>query len=187
MLAYVFWHRPHANADRKNYEEWLLHFQSELGRDQPPGFISAASFRIEAVPWLGDQPGYEDWYCVQGSWALDPLNAFAVAGQAKAPHDGAAAQMDQGHGGLFAHVVGDSLTSDRSSVFWLTRPRGIQWQPPLDAVRARCPGANVWRRQMVLGASAEFAVEVPVDTEIEVPQGWQARRVQRWRLSGAPH
>src|SRR5581483_5226440 len=49
------------------------------------------------------------------------------------------AQMDQGHGGLFAHALGDSVSSDRSSVYWLTRPRGIQWQPPLDAVRARCP------------------------------------------------
>jgi hypothetical protein len=185
MLAYVFWHRPYGSADRKGYEQWLLGFQSELAQDKPPGLISAASFRIEHVPWLGDQPGYEDWCCVEGSWALDPLNAFAVAGHAKAPHDSAAAQMEYGHGGLFAHVSGDTILSEQSNVYWLTRPRGIQWRPPLDAVRAHCPQANVWRRQMVLGAAAEFAVEVPDDTEIEVPQGWQARRVKRWRLSGA--
>jgi len=182
MLAYVFWHRPYANADRKRYEDGLLHFQEALAREKPPGFISAASFRIEAVPWLGDQPGYEDWYCVQGSWALDPLNAFAVAGQAKAPHDHTAAQMDQGHGGLFAHAFGEALSSDRSSVYWLTRPRGIDWRPPLEAMHARCRQANVWRRQMVLGASAEFAVEAPGDSEIDVPSGWQARRVRRERL-----
>lgn len=182
MLAYVFWHRPHADADRARYEDSLLHFQSQLDQDKPPGFIAAASFRIEAVPWLGDHPGYEDWYLVQGSWALDPLNAFAIAGHAKAPHDSAAAHMDQGHGGLFAHAFGDTVSSNHSSVYWLTRPRGIAWQPPLEAVRARSPQANVWRRQMVLGASAEFAVEAPGDSEIEIPPGWQARRIRRVRL-----
>lgn len=183
MLAYVFWHRPQANADRKSYEDWLLHFQAELAREKPPGFISAASFRIEAVPWLGDQPGYEDWYCVEGSWALDPLNAFAVAGQAKAPHDAAAGQMDQGHGGLFAHAFGDTLSSARSSVYWLTRPRGIDWRPPLQAVHARCPQANIWRRQMVLGAAAEFAIEAPDEAEIETPSGWTAHRIRRVHLA----
>jgi hypothetical protein len=186
MLAYVFWHRPSAKVDRKAYEEWLVHFQSELARDKPPGFISAHSFRIETLPWLVDQPGYEDWYCVEGSWALDPLNAFAVAGHAKAAHDGVAAEMDHGHGGLFAHAAGDTVSSDRSSVYWLTRPRGIQWRPPLEALHARYPQTNVWRRQMVLGAAAEFAVEVPGDTEIAVPQGWQARRMKRRRLPNAP-
>jgi hypothetical protein len=182
MLAYVFWHRPYADADRTGYEDALLRFQAQLDQEKPPGFIAATSFRIESVPWLNDQPGYEDWYLVQGSWALDPLNAFAVAGHAKAPHDSAAAQMDQGHGGLFAYAFGDPVLSDQSSVYWLTRPRGIQWQPPLEAVHAHCPQANVWRRQMVLGASAEFAVEAPGESEIQVPSGWQARRVRRVRL-----
>jgi hypothetical protein len=182
MLAYVFWHRPHADADRTRYEDSLLGFQAQLTDEKPPGFIAGTSFRIEAVPWLGDQPGYEDWYLVQGSWALDPLNAFAVAGHAKAPHDGAAAQMDQGHGGLYAHAGGDALTTERSSIYWLTRPRGIDWRAVLDPVRAKCPQANVWRRQMVLGLPAEFAVEAPGDTEIEVPSGWQARRVRRVSL-----
>jgi len=35
---------------------------------------------------------------------------------------------------------------------------------------------------MVLGPAAEFAVEVPDDTAIEAPPGWQARRVKRLRL-----
>jgi hypothetical protein len=183
MLAYVFWHRPHADADRTRYEDSLLRFQAQLGEEKPPGFIAASSFRIEAVPWLGDQPGYEDWYLVQGSWALDPLNAFAVAGRTQTPHDAAAAQMEQGHGGLYAHAGGDAPTTEHSSVYWLTRPRGIDWRAALGPVRAKCPQANIWRRQMVLGLPAEFAVEAPGDTEIEVPPGWQARRVRRVRLS----
>lgn len=187
MLAYVFWHRPFAHIDRRRYEASILRFQAELERQRPPGFISAASFRIEPVPWLSDQPGYEDWCLLEGSWAMEPLNAFAVAGQMQAPHDTVAAQMDQGHGGLYAHAGGEIPPPARavqSSVYWLTRPRGIQWRAELDPVRGKSPQANFWRRQMVLGPAAEFAVEAPGDTEIEAPSGWQARRVHRVRLGG---
>jgi len=65
---------------------------------------------------------------------------------------------------------------------WLSRPRGIQWQPAIEAVRGSCPQAKAWRRQMVLGPAAEFAVETPAEAEIDVPAGWQRRRVTRTRL-----
>jgi hypothetical protein len=142
MLAYIFWHRPQPHVDTTLYEDALMRFQATLARNPPPGFIAAGSFRIEAVPWLGDRPGYEDWCLVDGSWALDPLNGFAVTGHAQAPHDKAAGLMEQGQGGLYAHVGGahvggGSLPAGRSVVHWLTRPRGIPWQPPLEALRAR--------------------------------------------------
>lgn len=183
MLAYIFWHRPSAQTDRGRYEQSILGFQAALAAEKPPGFIAAASFRIGTVPWLGDQPGYEDWCLLEGSWAMDPLNAFAVAGAVKAPHDHVAAQMEQGQGGLYAHAGGETPPPAQSSVYWLTRPRGIDWKAALEPVRARCPAANIWRRQMVLGPAAEFAVSVPGDTEIAVPSGWQGRRVRRVRLS----
>jgi hypothetical protein len=182
MLAYVFWHRPFAHVDRKLYEAAIVRFQRDLTGQKPPGFIGAASFRIDPVPWLSDLPGYEDWCLIEGSWAMDPLNAFAIAGAMQAPHDSIAALMEEGQGGLYAHVGGETLAAAQSTNIWLTRPRGIQWRPPLDAIRARCPQANVWRRQMVLGPAAEFAVEAPADAAIEVPTGWQARRVNRVRL-----
>lgn len=182
MLAYVFWHRPYADADRKHYEDALLRFQAQLAQEKPPGFVAAAAFRIEPVPWLNEQDGYEDWYLVQGSWALDPLNAFAVAARMQAPHDAVAAQMDQGHGGLYASAGGETPPPTQSSIYWLTRPRGIDWRAALEPVRAKCPLVNVWRRQMVFGLPGEFAVEAPGDTDIEVPSGWQARRVRRVRL-----
>jgi hypothetical protein len=184
MLAYVFWHRPYANADRARYEAGIQHFQAQLTKERPQGFFSAASFRIEAVPWLGDQPGYEDWCLLAGSWALDPLNVLAVAGNMKAPHDDVAAMMEQGTGGIYALAGGETPPPARSSVYWLTRPRSIDWRAALDPVRAKCPQANVWRRQMVLGVPAEFAVEAPNDTEIDVPAGWQSRRVRRIRVGG---
>jgi hypothetical protein len=183
MLAYIFWHRPFAHVDRTRYEDSILRFQAALARQKPPGFIAAISFRIEAVPWLGDQEGYEDWCVLEGSWAMDPLNAFAVAGTVQTPHDDVAAQMEQGQGGIYAHAGGETRPPAQSSIYWLTRPRGIQWRPVLDEVRAKCPQANVWRRQMVLGPAAEFGISVPGDIEIAVPSGWQARRVRRVRLA----
>jgi hypothetical protein len=51
----------------------------------------------------------------------------------------------------------------------------------IEAVRGSCPHAQAWRRQMVLGPAAEFAVEAPADAEIDVPAGWHCRRVTRIR------
>lgn len=184
MLAYIFWHRPLPDADRNRYEDAILRFQAALAKEPPPGFIAATSFRIEAVPWLGDAPGYEDWCLLDGSWAMDPLNAFAITGGRQAAHDGAAALMGEGAGGLYAHAGGEPVTAAESTVVWLTRPRGVQWRPATEAIRARAPAANVWRRQMVLGPAAEFAVEVPGAAPIDVPAGWQARPVKRVRYGG---
>jgi hypothetical protein len=185
MLAYVFWHRPVSQADRGHYEASVVRFQAELAKYPPPGFIRAGSFAIGPVPWLSNQPGYEDWYLLEASWAMDPLNAFAVAGPVQPAHDIAAAQMDEGHGGIYAHVAGDPIAAAESTVYWLTRPRGIQWRPALEAVRARAPQANIWRRQMVLGSAGEFAVEVQGDSDIELPPQWTAQRCQRLRLPRA--
>jgi hypothetical protein len=182
MLAYVFWHRPYAHIDRSRYEEAILRFQTDLTRQPPPGFIAAASFAIEAVPWLDDKPGYEDWCLLEGSWAMDPLNSYAITGSRQPSHDSVAALMENGHGGIYAHAGGETPPPQQSTAYWLTRPRGIDWRAALDPVRAKCPQANIWRRQMVLGRPAEFAVTVPGDTAIEVPSGWTALGVKRLRL-----
>jgi hypothetical protein len=183
MLAYIFWHRPYPQIEQKAYEDAIVRFQSNLAGNPPPGFIGASSYAISAVPWLGGQAGYEDWCLLEGSWAIDPLNGFAVTGPRQPSHDHVAAQMAEGAGGLYAHAGGEILQSPQSTVFWLSRPRGIQWQTAIAPIREKCPDAVIWRRQMVLGPAAEFAAEVPGDTEIEVPAGWQlAARVRRARL-----
>jgi hypothetical protein len=71
----------------------------------------------------------------------------------------------------------------QSTVHWLTRPRGIEWQAALDPVRARHPRVNVWRRQMVLGPAAEFAIEAPDNAKIDLPSGWQALPVKRVKVA----
>jgi hypothetical protein len=68
MLAYIFWHRPYPTTERKRYEQAIVRFQNDLAGSKPPGFIGATSFQIEAVPWLSDLPGYEDWYLLDGTW-----------------------------------------------------------------------------------------------------------------------
>src|SRR5436305_7748518 len=127
MLAYVFWHRPAPNVERPAYEGKMKHFQQSLMRYPSPGLTAAWSWRIEAVPWLGDEAGYEDWCLLQGSWAMDPLNASAVSGDTKVAHDPLAAQMAAGAGGLYTHVGGEPCSAAKSTVAWLTRPRSIDW------------------------------------------------------------
>jgi hypothetical protein len=125
MLAYLFWHRPYETTTVKQYEEALQRFQQHLGQQHPPGFGGSASFRVAALPWLDNRPGYEDWCLLDGSWALDPLNAFAVAGPVMSAHDAAAAQMEEEHGGLYALVWGEPVLPERSTAVWLTRPRAF--------------------------------------------------------------
>jgi hypothetical protein len=182
MLAYLFWHRPYPTTTVKQYEEALLRFQHQLGQQGPPGFRGSASFRVEALPWLGNRPGYEDWCLLDGSWALDPLNSFAVAGPVTPAHDAAAAQMEEGYGGLYALVWGEPVLPERSSAVWLTRPRGIQWRPVLDAMRQQVPQTTLWRRQMVLGPGKEFALIVPPDLNVAAPAGWSALAIERVRI-----
>jgi hypothetical protein len=183
MLAYIFWHRGNPRIERQAYEKATIRFQRDLLQRPSPGLIGAASFRIEAVPWLGDQPGYEDWYYLAGSWAMDPLNAYAVADETLKTHDVLAAQMAVGYGGLYAHAWGEERSASQSTMIWLTRPRGIQWKPVLETVRTAAPSARCWRRQMVLGPAREFVIEIDGESDVTIPAGWGALRIARERLA----
>ncbi len=142
----------------------------------------SASFRMAALPWLDNRAGYDDWCLLDGSWALDPLNALAVAGPVMSAHDAAAVQMEVGHGGLYALVWGDPILPERSTAVWLTQQRGIQWRPVLDTLRQQLPQTTLWRRQMVLGPGKEFALIVPPDITVAAPAGWSALAVERVRV-----
>ncbi len=182
MLAYLFWHRPYPTVERQRYEESLRSFQRSLAREPPPGFHGAASYRIPAVPWLEGEGGYEDWCYVEGSWALDPLNAFAVAAPIKGSHDTAAAQMAVGHGGLYALIWGAPDFLGEQTVTWMTRPRGLDWRAVLEPLRKRFPEAVFWRRQMVLGPAPEFAVVAPSERPVAAPANWSGLPVSGQRL-----
>ena len=146
----------------------------------------SASFRVADLPWLGNLPGYEDWCLLDGSWALDPLNSFAVAGPVVSAHDAAATQMEEGYGGLYALVWGEPVLPERSTAVWLTRPRGFQWRPVLDTIRQQFPQTTLWRRQMVLGPGKKFALIAPLGVDVASPSGWSALPIERVRVDALP-
>lgn len=180
MLAYIFWHRPYAGTSEDVYESTLLEFHQQLAEVSPPGFQASAVYRISPAPWLGDREGYEDWYLVEAAWALDPLNRTAATGRMEAPHAVIAALMETGHGGLYALLWGDRIPAPHSSVAWLSRPRGIRYEPVLAELRDPLGGQlSCWRRQMVLSPAPEFALVGAPTLDPSLPSGWQARVVER--------
>src|SRR5882757_1833089 len=118
MLAYVFWHRPAPHVERPAYEAKMRHFQHALIQHPSPGLISAWPWRIDAVTWLGNETGYEDWCFLEGSWAMDPLNSYAVSGDTKVAHAPLAAEMGSGAGGLYSHVWGDPCKAGQSTAIF---------------------------------------------------------------------
>ena len=161
MLAYLFWHIPAPAADRKNYQRLLIDFHKSLAAHPPPGFHSSFIFRTQNSPWIGNgAPAYEDWYVIENSSSLDPLNDFAVSGPRKAPHDLVASLASSGAAGLYRLKSGsiDSMKHARHSL-WFSKPN-----IPYDAFFAQLhpqtesPQTTLWLRQMVLSVAPEFCL-----------------------------
>lgn len=183
MIAYLFWHAAPDGAAIAEYEKTVVRFGGALADARIPGLLGNASYAIGRTPWLGE-PGYEDWAWLEGSWALDALNERAVTGAMKAPHDAVAqATKHGGFGAVYYLVAGEHRILADSKVLWLSRPRGIAWRDIMPAI-TESAGAQVavWRRQMVLGPAAEFALIGPLGFSVTVPQGWSALEVERRRL-----
>ena len=102
MLAYVFRHWPVADVARGEYEARLVAFHEVLARAGVAGFRGSVVFRVSGAPGMATgQAGYEDWYLVDGSAGLDPLNDAAVSGARSGPRDEAARLAADGHGSLY--------------------------------------------------------------------------------------
>jgi hypothetical protein len=186
MLAYIFWHVPLSGISPSDYEAALLGFQHDLARRPPSGFASCAAYQISEVPWLDGRRGYEDWYFIDSSAALDALNEAAVAPRRRDAHGAIASKMDFGHGGLYRHVFGETQPFG-ARVVWLTRPRGIDYEPVLRRIAGGSAGfLSCWRRQMVLGPADEFAVIGTPSLTFAIPQGWRGRTVERRILAPPP-
>jgi hypothetical protein len=186
MLAYVFWHVPLAEVSTREYEAALLTFQADLANAPPSGFASCAAYRISEVPWLDRRQGYEDWYFVHSSAALDTLNEAAVKPKRWDVHAGIATKMETGRGGLYQHLHGEEQPRGGERVAWLTRPRGIRYDRPLQEIIDGSTGfLSSWRRQMVLGPGDEFVVIGTSRLALSVPEGWQMRTVERTILAPA--
>jgi hypothetical protein len=123
--------------------------------------------RLARPPWAA-APGapaapratgtwYEDWYLVDGWAALGELNAAAVSGPRRAPHAAAATLAADGTAGIYGLLAGDPARPAWAA--WLAKPQGAAYEAFEPELRAAAgPEASVWRRQMVLGPTPEFAV-----------------------------
>src|SRR5215469_8325213 len=103
MLAYVFWHWARSGHVADEYERAQRAFHQALAQAAPSGFLSSAVFKVEGhAPWLAGAPAYADWYLLDSSAALDPMNVAAVSGVCEEPHSRVARDMAAGAGSLFA-------------------------------------------------------------------------------------
>lgn len=161
MLAYVFWHRPGGGVDAAAYESALADFHRRLGEEALEGFHGSGSFSVDRLPWLPGGRAYEDWYLLEGSFALDILNTAAVTGAMTEVHGDVAALTAAMAAGLYDLVEGEGWSGARAS--WLSeRPGKVS------------SGAALWRRQMVLGPTPQFCLLA------DAPQGTLS--IERRRL-----
>ncbi len=178
MLAYVFWHWMRTDGDVAAYEDALQAFQQALLDNAPTGYRRAAVFRHAPAPWLhGQGPHYMDWYVIDASAALDPLNDSAVSAACLTAHDAAAGRAQGGPAGLYRLRQGVVRAADVHCATWFCKPAGMPYET-LDARLAeRMDGvrAELWSRRMTLGPAPEMCLLAA--TSIELPEAFGAINV----------
>lgn len=170
MLAYVFWHWPQASVDRDAYVRHLIAFQETLAVNKPAGFRESVVFRIRGASWLKTQgEAYEEWYLLDDSAAIDPLNEGAVSGACLEPHNRVAREAADGAGGLYRFRMGNENLRESRFATWLRKPNGVSYQEfyaGLETIISQ-PGVGLWARQMTLGPTTEFCFHSP--TRLDLP------------------
>jgi len=183
MLAYLFWHRPIPGVDHSAYEAALQGFHESIREAPAEVLLTSACHRLDHIPWLaadggstGDEPGYEDWYLVPDSAALDRLNEAAISARHRSFHDAAAALAGDGAGGLYAPVEipgGSDLVQvpdGESRAVWLSKQPDVPYSEFMPDLAALVPAdARVWQRRLVLGPAPEFCIELPGQSQVELP------------------
>jgi len=169
MLAYVFTHWPADPGRREAYEAAVVAFHRALAAAGSEGFERSFLYRVRGAHWVGAELGYEDWYLVAGSFALDPLNEVAVSARLRPAHDAAALATGGGMGALYRLISGLPEPAP-GDVSWLSKPAGEGYP---DFYLRFSADAVLWRRQMVLGSATEFMLEG------DPPPGLAGVRVRR--------
>jgi hypothetical protein len=170
VLAYVFFHRAGSGIETPTYEAALRRFHASLAGAPPPGFISSTTYRI------GN--GYADWYLVESSAALDPLNEAAVKGARSAPHDAVAHMATDGAGKLMILKSGSARTEPGFEIRF-SKPAGMAYTELYERLKPWTDRAEVslWRRMMVLGPAPEFCLVAP--SEVQLPAEMRPEIVRR--------
>ena len=177
MPAYVFWHWPRPDIDRGSYVNHLVQFHQTLARNKSSGFRESVVFRIRDAGWLKTSgEAYEDWYLLDDSAALDPLNETAVSGACQEPHNRVACEAADGVGGLYRLRAGAEDLAQARFAAWLSKPSGVSYKDFYAQFQSLTsqPGVALWGRQMTLGPTTEFCFHSP--TEIELPSGHTGQR-----------
>jgi hypothetical protein len=193
VLAYVFWHQPRDGSEVAGYEDAQIGFHHSLAHSRPVGFLGSACYRSGELPWLGGDPGYEDWYFVDDFAALGVLNEAAVGLGHRTAHERVARHFGAGAGGLYGLIEGRAIDSLASVVqttvaIWVARPAGSQRLALGEMLGDGMDPAHasLWRRQLVLGPAPEFcllAAEAPSGVgPARLPSDWTARSFERETL-----
>lgn len=173
MLAYVFWHWARPELPAGEYEALQRRFHTALAAAPSPGFLASCSGAIAGVPWAAaGGPAYEDWYLLDGSAALDPLNQAAVSASRQAPHDAAAAAAADGTAGLYLRRLGPGIRpGDGWVATWFAKPAALSYHALYGLLRplVDARSATLWGRQMVLGPSPEFCLQTAVPVPLPAP------------------
>lgn len=160
-LAYVFWHWPRAEVPRDDYVARQAAFQEALRAAPPAGFRGSVVLAVAGLPWVaGGGAAYEDWYRVDGSAALDPLNEAAVTASRTAAHERAAAAAAGGTAGLYRLRAGAAPQAPRHA-WWFAKPDGMRYVELFGLLAAVTQDgrAALWLRQMVLGPGPECCLQ----------------------------
>ncbi|MEP7347492.1 MAG: hypothetical protein ABI877_19645 [Gemmatimonadaceae bacterium] len=163
MLSYTFWHWKRPEVAEAEYEERQRAFHRALSAAPPPAFGGSSCFVISGAPWANDGgEAYEDWYLVSDSAALDTLNVAAISASRQVPHDAAAAVAAGGTAGLYRIRVG-TRPSAPAMAHWFSKPSGMSYLALEQLLRPMVDlrqGA-LWCRQMTLGPTPEFCLQLP--------------------------
>src|SRR5690349_3398015 len=178
MLAYVFWHWPQSSVAPETYLAHLENFHRTLAANKPRGFQRSVVFGIEDPGWLETRgPAYEEWYVLDDSAAMDPLNDDAVSGACEQPHNLVAREAAGGTAGLYRLRFGQEVLSEARFAVWLAKPDGVSYPAFYDALAPLTAEGNValWGRQMTLGPTTEFCLHS--QTQIQLPPGCTGRQL----------
>lgn len=177
MLSYTFWHWKRSGVAAEAYEARQREFQAALAAHPPAGFLRGHTVKLRGAAWAAEgSVAYEDWYLIRDMSALAPLNAGAVSGPLRAPHDAVAHLSGGGTAGLYGLRAGSAMRGPAAAA-WFGKPDGMTYAALDAALAPLAAHGALWMRQMVLGPAPEFCLHTAAPVELPA-----VFLVQRWPL-----
>lgn len=161
MLAYTVWHHASDESKLEHYQNSLIQFHQTMAEEKPQGYISSKLFTMPSVPWMGEtQTIFMDWYLIEDSASLDPLNDSVLAGTRKTSHDAVADNTSGGVTALYQPKLGNDQISNVNFITWVSKPKGMKYPNFFQELNfiLHDKDASCWMRYMALGPGPEFCV-----------------------------